>query len=728
MTLKNWFIVVASYCSIILGGWTSTQLTTDFSITTLNTRNSEIYRNYQEYSKRFPTDERGLIFSIRSKSKFDSREEFLVLDSLQRELEETKGVKSVVGITSVELAQRTLLGSKARLLLPLEDESRFDRYYAKLDLFSDVTPKFLSNDRTATRLFLKIDWDKIQLDDLRNKVNAYAFDEVYYMGKGVYSDEIKRSLESEIILLPLIAGGILLFFFFLWFRDLRSLIVVVSVLVINLSLLSFVFYLSDITIGLLTSTTPLLILVLSFSDIVHILYKFKRLKEGSFDERVQETMKPLRLPLWLTTLTTGVAFGLFFITGISEITEFAAVTCAGILLAYLTARFLLPLLLVLYRVPSFSKKSAFSVSAEQLIRLLKSRRTVAITAMTVLLLVVASVIVHFKINVSFHQTYGSDTRLGQTLRFSDTYFEGVRSVEVILKSKTGLNKSTVDKVNEIENELIENYGCRGVFSVNTAIKRLNRYNRFGKASQFLLPEKIDSTFVQDLVEYSQELGLANAMTRDQKLYRIIGRLPDIGSAEAYSRNQQLQAKLDQLQDENHHFFISGFSFIKDQSTTRITAFILLGISLSLLVAMIVIGSVFRSAKIGILSFFPNLLPVLFGLAMMYWMGIELNPTTAMALSIILGLALDDTIYFLSTIKRNNHLKSADNIELSLRENTFPAAVTSLILMIGFGVLILSSIESNRNIGILVATMLFIALFSDLIFLPALLRSFWNKRN
>lgn len=283
-------------------------------------------------------------------------------------------------------------------------------------------------------------------------------------------------------------------------------------------------------------------------------------------------------------------------------------------------------------------------------------------------------------------------------------------------------------MNEIENELIENYGCRGVFSVNTAIKRLNRYNRFGKASQFLLPEKIDSTFVQDLVEYSQELGLANAMTRDQKLYRIIGRLPDIGSAEAYSRNQQLQAKLDQLQDENHHFFISGFSFIKDQSTTRITAFILLGISLSLLVAMIVIGSVFRSAKIGILSFFPNLLPVLFGLAMMYWMGIELNPTTAMALSIILGLALDDTIYFLSTIKRNNHLKSADNIELSLRENTFPAAVTSLILMIGFGVLILSSIESNRNIGILVATMLFIALFSDLIFLPALLRSFWNKRN
>jgi len=113
---------------------------------------------------------------------------------------------------------------------------------------------------------------------------------------------------------------------------------------------------------------------------------------------------------------------------------------------------------------------------------------------------------------------------------------------------------------------------------------------------------------------------------------------------------------------------------------------------------------------------------------MYWAGIELNPTTAMALSIILGLALDDTIYFLSVIKRSKDLDADQSIAHGLRENTFPASVTSIILMIGFGILMLSSIESNRNIGLLVATMLFIALISDLIILPALLRTFWNKRS
>jgi predicted RND superfamily exporter protein len=254
----------------------------------------------------------------------------------------------------------------------------------------------------------------------------------------------------------------------------------------------------------------------------------------------------------------------------------------------------------------------------------------------------------------------------------------------------------------------------------------NLYNRFGKPSQFELPDEIDDNFVTDLVEYKNELGLTNAMTDDQQLFRIVGRLPDIGSAEAAKRNERLQSKLNVFEDENHHLFMSGFSFVGDQSSTRVTKFVLIGIALSLIVAMMVIGLIFRSFRIALIAFIPNVLPVGFGLALMFWTGIQLNPTTAMALSIILGLALDDTIYFLSSIKRNGEKDLDQSIQLSLRENTFPASVTSIILIIGFGILMLSSIESNRNIGLLVATMLFIALISDLIILPALLKTLGKK--
>jgi predicted RND superfamily exporter protein len=728
MSLKNWSIILLAYASIGIGAWTSTQVKSDFSPTTLNARSSEAYRNYEEYSKRFPSDQNGLIVSIGSDAKFDSREGFFILEELRKDLLRNKGVETAMGITSVELAQKTLIGSKTALLLPLDPENKFEKRLSKIDQYSDVTPKFLSADRTAARIMLKVDWEKVDLEGIHRTVGDYKFTEFHLIGKGVFSNEMKETLDKEVVFLPLLAGAILLFLFLIWFRDGRSLVLVASVLAINLSLLSVVFYLSGISIGLLTATTPLLILVLSFSDIVHIIYKYKRHKEDSIQDRIRQTMTPLRLPLWLTTLTTGVAFGLFFFTGIDEISEFATVTCAGIVLAYLTARFLLPVMLEVFRVRPFQQRSAFSSSAEGLVGLLKRKWMVVSLSGAFLLLIVVSVWVNFEVNVSYHQRFGEDTKIGQAFRFTDKHFDGTRAIDVVLESKMGLTEETISKVAMIEEALLEEYGCRSVFSVNTSIKRLNRFNRFGKASQFLLPEKMDEEFISDLTKYKEELGLINAMTDDQKLYRIVGRLPDIGSAEAERRNEILQTTLDELQDADHRLFISGFSHVRDQSRTRVTKLVLIGIALSLVVAMIVIGFAFRSVRIAVISFVPNLVPVGFGLTLMYWVGIELNPTTAMALSIILGLALDDTIYFLSVLKRSKDLPEKDSIELGLRENTFPASVTSIILMIGFGALMLSSIESNRNIGLLVATMLFIALISDLIILPALLRTFWNKRS
>lgn len=726
MSTKNWLIILLTYGSIFMGAWTSTQVKSDFSLTTLSARSSEDYQNFQRYSKLFPIEGNGLVLSVGLDEKFETLESFALIEALREDLQTVSGVKSALGITSLEIPEKSLFGSKSKLLLPL-DENKFQKRFSKINHFSDVTPKFLSDDRTATRVFLTVDWSELNISEIKKTVEKYAFTEFHLMGKEVFSDELKQSLEAEMMVLPLIAGVILLFLFFLWFRDFKSVFVVASVLMVNLSLLYSVFYLSGIKIGLLTSTTPLLILVLSFSDIVHILYKFKQLNAGSLDERLEQTMKPLQLPLWLTTLTTAVAFALFFISGIDEIMEFAFSTCLGILFAYLTARFLLPRLLVIFRIRSFKKRSGFSWLADQLIGLLRFKFAVVGSSLVVLIALSVYVFSRFEINSSFHQNFGSNTQLGKSLRFADAHFEGVRTIEVILESKNGLSPSTISKVDEIEKELIEKYGCRSVFSVNTAIKRLNRYHHFGKASQFKLPANLDKDFLSDLNKYRKELGLINAMTNDQLLYRIVGRLPDIGSAKAREKNQLLQAKLEQLEDANHQMFISGFSYVKDQSTTRITGFILIGIALSLVVTMIVIGIVFRSVKIAFIAFFPNYFPLIFGLSLMYCFGIELNPTTAMALSISLGLALDDTIYLLSTIKRTIHLKPSESIVLSLKENTFPAAVTSLILIIGFGVLMLSSIESNQNIGLLVATMLFIALISDLVILPALLRIFWNKR-
>ena len=103
----------------------------------------------------------------------------------------------------------------------------------------------------------------------------------------------------------------------------------------------------------------------------------------------------------------------------------------------------------------------------------------------------------------------------------------------------------------------------------------------------------------------------------------------------------------------------------------------------------------------------------------------------MALSIILGLSIDDTIYITSdAVDKNDGGPLPGMLEKSLDKNVFPVLTTSLLLAIGFGTLLFSNLESNKNIGILVSTVLLIALLSDLLILPALLKwtSNSNQRN
>ena len=127
MSSKNWLLILLAYGSLFFGAWTGTQVKSDFNLTTLSARSSEAYQNYQEYSKRFPSSNNGLVISIGSDDKFNSQEGFYILEELRKDLLRIEGVKSALGITSVELAQRTLLGSKSKLCDILSNASTVGR-------------------------------------------------------------------------------------------------------------------------------------------------------------------------------------------------------------------------------------------------------------------------------------------------------------------------------------------------------------------------------------------------------------------------------------------------------------------------------------------------------------------------------------------------------------------------------------------------------------------------
>jgi predicted RND superfamily exporter protein len=132
---------------------------------------------------------------------------------------------------------------------------------------------------------------------------------------------------------------------------------------------------------------------------------------------------------------------------------------------------------------------------------------------------------------------------------------------------------------------------------------------------------------------------------------------------------------------------------------------------------------FRSVRFGIVSLIPNLIPALATLGMWGVLVGEVNIAASVVFSVTLGIIVDDTTHFLLKYIEGRR-KLGLGVEESIRR-TFNAVgnalfTTSILLGIGFLVLALSDFSVNSTTGLLVAITIFVAIFLDLLFLPAIL--------
>jgi predicted RND superfamily exporter protein len=104
------------------------------------------------------------------------------------------------------------------------------------------------------------------------------------------------------------------------------------------------------------------------------------------------------------------------------------------------------------------------------------------------------------------------------------------------------------------------------------------------------------------------------------------------------------------------------------------------------------------------------------------MGIPLNTATALISTVALGLAVDNTIHFLSEYqaKRAHNISITQAVEDIIFSKGRALLSSSFILCIGFGVLVLASFEPIVDFGVLSAIIMLIDVILDMLLMPALL--------
>ena len=106
-----------------------------------------------------------------------------------------------------------------------------------------------------------------------------------------------------------------------------------------------------------------------------------------------------------------------------------------------------------------------------------------------------------------------------------------------------------------------------------------------------------------------------------------------------------------------------------------------------------------------------------------WAIVEGQAGTAISIvaSVTLGIVVDDTIHFLFEYSKNQKSSSRPQAIKKTLHNVGPSLLlTTLILIMGFGIFIYSRFVPNSHFGLLCSCVLFVALAVDIVVLPSFL--------
>jgi predicted RND superfamily exporter protein len=149
-----------------------------------------------------------------------------------------------------------------------------------------------------------------------------------------------------------------------------------------------------------------------------------------------------------------------------------------------------------------------------------------------------------------------------------------------------------------------------------------------------------------------------------------------------------------------------------------------GVILAFLSIAAMMCVVCRSLRTALLAMIPNVAPVLVTLGAMGWLGLPLDYNKLMIASVAIGIAVDDTIHFVTRFHREFRERGsyARALEAALSDVGRAVFITSVTLVCGFLVLLLSVMASRVLFGWLLAATIATALLAEFFLMPALLLS------
>lgn len=721
----------------------------DYDFEAFFSENDPETQYFQEHRDRFETDNDFLFISlINEPSIFD--EDFLTnARDFVNDIEKDSLVESVQCITHMEEFVKSPFSAQvfSRPFINIDNPSKYEKDSVRIFSHPEVAQTLVDKDATAIlvnvkhREYLSKEKCDVLVTTLENKLEEHGLADWKMAGRAVGIGYYVNQMVSETLLFIALSFGLVIIFLILAFRSAWGLWVPLTL--VGMSMVWIVGFMGVVgePINLILTTLPSIIFVVAMSDVMHLVSKYlEELRSGlSKVEAVKKAYKEVGKATLLTSLTTAAGFLTLLMVDMQPVKAFGTYTAIGVILAFILAYTLLPSLLILTKKPKISSKPNketiwYRILHPSLRWMLRNKLGVLIgyTAILGISIWGSSLVIN---DYYLLEDLKKSNEMRQTYEYFDQQFMGLRpfelAVEVQEEGKSIYDYDVLQEMNKVEEFLAEEYGIAYPFSIVSVLKIANRTQHGGQKSFYKFPTEEESEkYIDQLQRFDREGTLAVIVDSTGQYGRITSSIGDRGMIKIKEQNAKLLSFIeDEVNTDLVNFKITGTGHLLDRNMSKLSNSLFSGLALAVGIVSILMGLLYRSVKMVLIALIPNILPLLMLGAILGFSGVELKVSTALVFTISFGIAVDDTIHFMSKLKLE--LNKGKDMMVAIKRTFLSTGraivLTTLILIGGFLMLLCSDFLGTFYIGLLISCTLIFALFADLFFLPVLLIYFYRHK-
>jgi len=475
---------------------------------------------------------------------------------------------------------------------------------------------------------------------------------------------------------------------------------------------------------------PIIILTLAVCDCVHILASYlHHLSLGqSRKDAMTEAMKINLQPVFLTSFTTAIGFLAMNTSDVPPFRELGNFAAFGVMAAFFLSITILPALAVWLPMKAKPFDEGKTLWSSRIAEFSIKHRRVLLPSVLLTATGLASLTLLNELNDNTVAYFDESTEFRQASEYMEQNLTGFDVLNFSIDSgETGgvNNPEFLKQVDHFVNWFKSQPEIVSALSYTDTIKRLNKNMHGDDPAYYAIPESRElASQYQLLYELSLPYGLdlnnqVDAQKRSLFLaFGVVGTQAK-GLIELGQRAQNWMAQNTPEIVTPASGISTMFAHVGKKNIDSMLSGSIIAITLITITLILALGSF----KFGLMSLLPNVFPalIIFGI----W-GITVGQVdlgVAVVFSLTLGIVVDDTVHFFSKYQRaKNQLgqTSADAVRYAFHTVAKPLVITTIVLVAGFSVLMLSNFTANVKMGMMISGTISAALIFDFLLLPALL--------